>query len=98
MEKPTSAIIADLIKFVRDHSKVREALERRDNDDGAACSGIRCRFYKKHNSDPARSAYVVAFIYAVKDDDLEQGDDVLVRVERNTNASPAYKVLSVKFV
>ena len=98
MSKPRSNIIADIIKFVRNHSEVTEALEKRDNASRAACTEIRCRFYKRHNSDPARSAYEVAFIYSVNDDDLENGDDVIVRVERNTNTPSYYKVLGVKFV
>jgi len=81
MQKPTSNLLATIIKFVTDDSKIQKYLILRDKEKDLVCTELRCRFDQFHPSDKSLMAYRVDFIYQARYPNLEPRDDLAVLVE-----------------
>ncbi len=97
MQKPTSTILADILNFVLNDSRVMKSLAKRDNDEFTTAMETRCRYFKRHPSDPAKAAYVIDFLYATKYQQDEEKDDVSILVEVTEGTPPSFEIRDVRF-
>lgn len=97
MLKPTSNLLAEIITFVLNDQQVRKSLAVRDNDQYTRADGLTCRFFKQHQQDERRSAYLVNFVYLTKFQEDERNDDVEILVEVIEGNPNQFEIKNVRF-
>ena len=96
MQKPTSDLNLQIIKYVMEQSQVKILLNARDVHKRTFGVEMNCKFYKRNTADHTKSAYIVEFVYEVDSDPLEMTDDVSVIVEVKEGNPPAFEILNIR--
>lgn len=96
MQKPTSDLNLQIIKYALQQPKVKILLDARDIEKRTFGIEMNCKFYKRNPTDHTKSAYIIEFVYEVDSDRLEKTDDVSVIVEVKEGNPPTFEILNIR--
>lgn len=96
MQKPTSDLNLQIIKYTIQQPQVKVLLDARDAEKRTFGIEVNCKFYKRNPADHTKSAYIIEFVYEVDSDPLEMTDDVSVIVEVKEGNPPTFEILNIR--